>query len=459
MKEQMLAFFGFPTDRKTVRDLVGDIRNHWPDSPLNTEDGNVVCPSVPRIEFYDSWDHLLVNGTPDSPENNDKPKHAEPSACVVAITNQDAPHLLFPLLDALAARSIPMLILADDEAAVRERFYEDEIIVCPADEPLDRITLRLHALVSRQETVRQLKRDLQTARRCQGGLHGEINRIEEELQLAAMIQREFLPKTMPEVADARFGVLFKPAGYVSGDIYHIARLDENHLGFFLADAVGHGVPAALMTMVIAHGLTMKEILADSYRIIPPGEVLAKLNAAIISEHAENGRFATGVYGIIDIRSYQVTLASAGHPPPLKIDHNGQSEFIEGTGGLLGVFPDEQYGETSFTLQPGEKLFMYSDGFETAFPEEADSNALPALQNHQRRLPTLRYLDEISNACRTTDDANEIINTLQEAVDAQAGSLHQIDDLTGICLARLPLADSIANQAPQDLDSARPPLAA
>jgi len=193
-----------------------------------------------------------------------------------------------------------------------------------------------------------------------------------------------------------------------------------------------------MTMVIAHSLTMKEIGIGSYRIIPPADVLGHLNDSIISHHAENGRFATAVYGLVDVRDYKITFAAAGHPPPLRIDRNGESEYINGAGGLLGVFPNEIYDETSFTLDRGDRFFLYSDGFEMAFPDHDDFviDKTPGSNEKKRRLPTLRYIDEIRKACKPGLDVDETIASLRHAVDQQPGSLHQIDDLTGICLSRL-----------------------
>ena len=154
MKEQLLAFFGFPTDQ--AAGMAEELRRHWPDRSAPDPDPHPVNTSMPQIKFFDSWDRLLTQG---------QPVTTEPSVCVVAIHNEADCRSLFPFLDALADRSVPTMILADDAPAVRDRFYEDEIIVCPIGEPVDRMALRLHALVSRQKVVRQLKSDLQEARR------------------------------------------------------------------------------------------------------------------------------------------------------------------------------------------------------------------------------------------------------------------------------------------------------
>ena len=77
-----------------------------------------------------------------------------------------------------------------------------------------------------------------------------MTRLDEELRLAAKLQQDFLPKQLPQVGPIHFHSLFRPAGYVSGDLYDVMRLDEKRVGFFPVDAVGHGMPAALLTMFI-----------------------------------------------------------------------------------------------------------------------------------------------------------------------------------------------------------------
>jgi len=437
MQHSLLFLFEIEDADTAVSSVAEQILAHWPGRERMTEEppgGFHSAAELPQIKMVSSFSVVIENGWPD---------HREPSACVVLVNGETLEEGFFPFLDYLEERSVPLLIIAKHFSVIHDRLAEESnVIICSSDEPAEQLAARLHALMLRQRVVRELRRDLQIARRFQGGLNREINRIEEELQLAAMIQREFLPKELPELGDLRMGVFFRPVGFVSGDIYHISRLDEHHVGFFLADAVGHGVPAALMTMIIAHSLTMKDIYRDSYRIIPPGEVLAHLNDSILNHHADNGRFATSVYGVIDTRNYHTTIAAAGHPSPLRINQDGESEFIEAKGGLLGVFPDEVYEEVSFTLEEGDRLFIYSDGFEMAFPNPKTCNLADP---KQRRLPSLRYLDEIRRACGLDASVEETIEALRHAVDREPGSLHQVDDLTGICLARQRLAGEVLKE--------------
>lgn len=290
---------------------------------------------------------------------------------------------------------------------------------------LDEAVRRLEAVLERQDVVRRLRNELAIAQRFQGGLRGEINRMHDEMQLAAMVQQELLPRSLPTVHGVSLGVMWRPANYVSGDIYDVIRLDEDHIGVFLADAVGHGVPAALLTMVIARALTTKEVTGNRYRLVPPGEALSRLNQDMIRRKGDNTRFATAVYALIDCRSRTVRLAGAGHPAPLLMRAGEPLRELATPGGLLGVFEDESFPEIEFELRRDDRLLIYSDGFEVAFPGEHGPDS-------ERRLPTRRFLDEFALLAEH-DTPAEMVRAIAERVDAQPGSLHQVDDLTLICV--------------------------
>lgn len=335
---------------------------------------------------------------------------------------------VYQLIDALWEEGQGGLLLLPNVDERRARLGGKGVIVMQRDTDPTVIAAALYALVERQATVDALKSELRTTRRFQGGLRGQMEKIHEELELAACVQREFLPKAIPSVGGIDFQVLFRPAGYVSGDIYDIQRLDEEHVGFFVADAVGHGVPAALMTMVLTRSLTTKVLEGSTYRILEPRDVLGRLNREMVERHDESPRFATAVYGVVNTRTRHVRIAGAGHPPPLVIE--GDSiERIETQGGLLGVFAEDTYDQNEITLTPEQALVVYSDGFETAFPA-------PGADEYGRKLPTAHYLEHFVNMVKRwrTADLGSAFRNLAHSLDEQAGSLHQIDDLTVMMLA-------------------------
>lgn len=348
------------------------------------------------------------------------------TALVVLLDARDVPTGLSALLDAAEEARLAVLLLIDDGG--RRRASTETAAVESIDADDATVAAVLRGMIGRQPEVERLGRELAIATRFTSGLRSEISRMQEELQLAAQVQREFLPRSFPEVGDMRADAFWRPASYVSGDIYDVVRLDERHIGVFIADAVGHGVPAALLTMVICRGLPSKEVGNGTYRIIPPGEALARINTDMVAHQGRTTRFATAVYCVIDTSTGHAAMASAGHPPPVILRASGETELVESSGGLLGVFEGESYEDVQFQLLPGDRLLIYSDGFEQAFPGDPSGT-------RQARLPSKRYLDEFA-AVRTAPTAAALVQQIARRVDMQFGSVHQADDLTLLVVERL-----------------------
>jgi sigma-B regulation protein RsbU (phosphoserine phosphatase) len=157
--------------------------------------------------------------------------------------------------------------------------------------------------------------------------------------------------------------LYKPAGWVSGDIYDIMRLDETHLGFYVADVVGHGMPAALFTMFIKKALLTKRIAGRTYEIVSPAASLAALNNDICEQDLSSCQFCTAVYCVMDAESLMLTYSRAGHPEPIILRAAGTVEMRRTPGSLLGIFPGEKFYPTDVKLCRGDRLLLYSDGAE------------------------------------------------------------------------------------------------
>jgi phosphoserine phosphatase RsbU/P len=272
-----------------------------------------------------------------------------------------------------------------------------------------------------EEEIQSLRQEVQLLRRRDEMVHFYLHKLDEELRLASRLQRDFLPKVMPEVDPIRFHTLFRPAGYVSGDLYDVFQLDESHMGFYLADAIGHGVPAALLTMFLRTSLVTKEIDANGYRILAPGEAMERLNTSLMQQNFSQTTFATAVYGVIDVKSMEVSFARAGHPCPVLL-RDGKAELIQhneqAVGGLLGVFPGEKYPTSSHLLLPGDRFFIHSDGMDAAFVSEEINSGK-------------QWCVELSKQGKL--ETSQILSQLSSTLDKQAGSLRPKDDLTIIAL--------------------------
>lgn len=363
----------------------------------------------------------------------DRPARSAPSADLTLILPGDDLASLFKLVDRIDDLRKTIAVIADPDRLSQLARLGAGVVSLPADFSPRELAIALSALILRHRGTTALLHEHDALRRSQSGLEREMTQIREELQLAARVQREFMPKRLPECPGVEIAALFRPCGYVSGDIYDIVRLDETHVGFFIADAVGHGVPAALMTMVLSHGMSMKEITGGEYRIVPPAEVLQGCNDALIAGNLPSDRFLTAAYGVLDTATMRVRFAGAGHPPPMIVGPE-RSRAIETDGPLLGVFPGVEFQEVEFTLAGNEALILYSDGFETAFPDAPDAGE----SGFSRRLPTTHYLDHFSRLCESraaSGSLREAFLELAARVDAHSGSLHQVDDITAIAIAR------------------------
>jgi len=292
------------------------------------------------------------------------------SALAVAFLNGQAedPRRLAHLMDAVDRADAVAVVLLP--AAARTAWevlarHEGKLLCVRDDSSAEELVARLEAAEALQPAIHKLQEELLAARTI-APLAGEsLEGLDEEMRLAARLQRDFLPRRLPEVGRVRFGVLYRPLGWVSGDIYEVARLDETHVGFYVADAVGHGLPAALLTMFIKKALQTKRIEGRRYQIVPPHAALAQLNADICEQNLTSCQFCTAAYAVLDTSDLTLTHARAGHPEPLLVHADGTFETLPAEGVLLGVFPGAEYVSATFRLSPGDRLVLYSDGAEEA----------------------------------------------------------------------------------------------
>lgn len=186
----------------------------------------------------------------------------------------------------------------------------------------------------------------------------------EQLKMAGMVQRDFLPARLPNDDNFHWAAFFQPASWVSGDIYDVTRLDEQHIGFYVADAVGHSMPAALLTMFLKQAIVMRQTIGNDYRIFSPQDVIGNLNLRMTDQHLNGCLFATCCYCLLNIRTRQLTYVRAGHPYPVLIRRGQKPEQLESRGGLIGIFEDNDFEQKTVQLERGDKIFLYSDGAES-----------------------------------------------------------------------------------------------
>ncbi|WP_328673130.1 PP2C family protein-serine/threonine phosphatase [Streptomyces sp. NBC_00328] len=197
----------------------------------------------------------------------------------------------------------------------------------------------------------------------------ESDRERERLKrLNATLQKTLLPPTLVDVPGLDVAAYYHVASAdeVGGDFYDLFPLDSGTWGFFLGDVCGKGAAAAAVTSLARYTLRAAAVYDPD-----PAAVLANLNTVLNHEYnGDDPRFCTVIFGLLtpegDAGGFQVTLASGGHPPALLMRSDGHANFLPTPGGqLVGVLPDAHIATTSIRLDPGDTLFLHTDGLTEA----------------------------------------------------------------------------------------------
>ena len=207
----------------------------------------------------------------------------------------------------------------------------------------------------------QLKQTLDQLRETQAA-------IDRDMREAQRLQQGLVRESHGSFGDFDLSLLMRPAGHIGGDLVGFFPINARRVGLFALDVSGHGIASALLSARLAallsgatdHNIALRITDLGLYDARPPLEILHELNALMITELRTDSYF-TMVYADLDFLSGEVRLVQAGHPHPVLQRANGRIERI-GQGGLpVGVFASAEYEEVMLTLQPGDRLFIASDG--------------------------------------------------------------------------------------------------
>jgi serine phosphatase RsbU (regulator of sigma subunit) len=231
---------------------------------------------------------------------------------------------------------------------------------------------RQQALVDREALVLEIRREQDRRARATRHQHSAED-------LAHTLQRTLSPPRLPRVDGFDVAAYYEPFATeeVGGDFYDVFPLAAGRSGFFLGDVCGKGPPAAMLTSLARYTMRTAAMLRDE-----PAAILADLNTALLVEGTDSMQTCTVVYGQIDVDGERltVTLAAAGHPAPLIVRANGSVETTPATGTLLGAIEDPRFRICEVDLEPGDAVFVYSDGAldATIDGERVDEQALAGL---------------------------------------------------------------------------------
>jgi len=191
--------------------------------------------------------------------------------------------------------------------------------------------------------------------------------LENEMRVVADIQRSLLPAKLPEIDGIDLAAFYQTSRNAGGDYYDFFELPGGKLGILIADVSGHGTPAAVM-MAVTHSIAHTRDGPPE----PPHLLLEFINQRLCARYTNNGTFVTAFYAIYDPAARSLFYCSAGHNPPL-VCGKGPARELTGSRCLpLGIIADETYTSDTTTLDPGDTLVIYTDGFvEARKPNSSD----------------------------------------------------------------------------------------
>ncbi len=240
----------------------------------------------------------------------------------------------------------------------------------------------------------------------------EQERLRQELEMAARVQRRLLPECSPDIEGLDLAGNCEPMREVGGDYFDFLPLDERHFGLVAADVAGKGMPAALVMAALAASLR-----SQAYQCAGRAAPLAEALNAQMHAWTDTSRFVTLFYGCLEVSSRRLRYVNAGHNLPLLVrGAERRIAAIPNAGGpVLGILPDARYEEGVLDLEKGDLLVAYTDGVTEAFNAEDEEFGEDRLAE-----AVLRHMDKPAAG-------------IQEAITAEVsewrGGTPQSDDLT------------------------------
>lgn len=361
-------------DSKSYRHLLANILNKWGFNVIAAQDGihALALLEVNTISVVISdWEMPVMDGV---------------ELCR-QIRQRDFGHYLYLIL-VTARQAIEDLVHGLESGA-------DDFLSKPVNQ--SQLRARLHAaqrILTLENTLAVRNQRLTNA----------YQQIEADLQAAARLQRAVLPANTLSFNGYQAEWMFLPSAYVSGDLLNYFPLDSRYFAFYCIDVAGHGVSAAMLSLAVAreflNGRVTERLLIEEGKVVPPHLVVATLNRRFCLDNEDVASYYTLIYGLIDSQTGQGELCQAGHPTPFIIRKQGTWESV-GTGGMpVGLFPQSEYQSCCFSLDPGDRLYLYSDGIsecEGVDGELYGEERLQTLLSANHALPKMAAFEQVEQA--------------------------------------------------------------
>ncbi|MEO0812109.1 MAG: SpoIIE family protein phosphatase [Myxococcota bacterium] len=295
-------------------------------------------------------------------------------------------------------RFVPVVLVTakagSDEVAEGFEAGADEYVVKPPH--AHELRARLRAALRLHDMAEKLRKNAEL--------------LTEQLRDARRLQNAVLPPARTELDGVEFHSLFRPADFVGGDMVGYFRLDEDHVGAYVADVSGHGVAAAMFSMWLNqslhpvsdfNGIVKRRTNEEPfYQIATPGEVCSSVDR--IMETNQGDDYLTMFYSVLNTKDGTLQYSCAGHPGPFVMRQDGRIERLQSTAGPVGFGLGFEFGTESVVLEPGDRLLAYSDCALEAMSaerEEFGDERLESLLANTRELGAGDQLQRILEALR------------------------------------------------------------
>lgn len=296
-------------------------------------------------------------------------------------------------------QNIPVIILTalNDKQSMLEglKAGADEFLTKPVDS---------HELILRVKNLLKMKS-------IANDLDARYSQLHRELVIATELQKSFLPRTVPEYDQVQIEVLYKPSSFIGGDFYDFLQIDPQHLGILICDVKGHGVASAMITA------TIKFQLYDLKRqYLYPELLLEQLNDRLerFFSSTANDYFVTAVYGVLDLEQFTFCYSNAGHSSPYLCRPEEVLPLENQQGLPLGILSGMTYDRQQVALQPGEELFLYTDGiFEIDLrqkPRKSCSSLMDFFAGEEQPVD-LQRIHELQREIRRSVGKNQIADDI------------------------------------------------
>ena len=242
-----------------------------------------------------------------------------------------------------------------------------------------------------------------------------FQQMREEVRLAAKIQLELLPKTMPVLAGYDIAGTSLPAQVVGGDYFDFIPLDDSRLAICLGDVSGKGLPASLL-MANLQATMRGQLLTDC----SPKDCISRSNT-LLYRSTNSEKFVTFFYSMLDASTHRLSYSNAGHENPILVSTNGKVKRLETGGVVLGIMENYPYEDAVLTLHAGDVVAIYTDGIIEAM------NPKNEMFGEERLIEILQESRNLSS--------EKIIDAVVTAVQKFAALAAQFDDITMVVVKR------------------------